>query len=825
MPVPIPKDMIRNLIVFYLFTIPALCYGQPTMDLLNQFKSDSEPYDKSRISYYINTGDLNPDDFEGYYSRGILNLQNGLYEEAVKNFRYLIHEQPDIVGADSESAEPYHLIAFCKYHLQQYDSAIYFYNRVIELDPTNVEAYNERAVALIKTGKYTDALNDFEKIIFYDKKNYNVYFNIGLTKYLLGGIDEALRDLKKVSRNVPTFEEANLLIGQIYLDEGALGNAERYFGKVLFTNPGSANAHYFSGYTKLLKGIRSAYIPTVLQAKEDFETAYELDPKFVDAYEKAAFIDLLFGDFSKMIEKKYLAMKYRMERSEFRNAATPVDLELWYILQKVIDKTGISKEEQKIGHNYLIGIYTDSTTFAFGQAAAFAILNPQSEFVKHVLLFEQIRQDKKRETSILLERFFKTDSTPIHLRALEADILCSRGRYTKGIAKINSLIKQKRDYIYLHYLLGSNYTAFGKTDSAIAVFNRVLKKMPENYHILYQRANAYCEQGDYSAALRDIKKYILALPKDPAGWYLQGKVYNLKEKPDSALIALAKCQDIAPYFISAYSEKAHSYMIQDRPNQAIRVYDRLMNDVKVSSVGLYYRADFYLNELKNVQWALDDYATALEINPFNTLVLEAIGDLYMYHEQEYDSALRYYEKCLEINENLVTTLGRTGECYYHLEDYSKATEYLSKALETDSLNVSLLDLMGHTFIKLNGYETGLEYFLKAADIEPVSATILGNAGWCYYLLGDYLKCIEYSQNALETDSTTYFAIANIALAHLRLGEVERALEGYKDYLEKVSLVEDYDNSGVIKDLENLIVEGIMVEEAQNILETYFGGED
>ncbi len=81
---------------------------------LDDLREPPNPFTKSRIFDYINNENLNPDDYEGYYQRGILNIENGFYEEAIKYFRHIIIPQQDIVGGQAGFAETYFYIGVCE---------------------------------------------------------------------------------------------------------------------------------------------------------------------------------------------------------------------------------------------------------------------------------------------------------------------------------------------------------------------------------------------------------------------------------------------------------------------------------------------------------------------------------------------------------------------------------------------------------------------------------------------------------------------------------------------------------------------------------------
>lgn len=143
-------------------------------------------------------------------------------------------------------------------------------------------------------------------------------------------------------------------------------------------------------------------------------------------------------------------------------------------------------------------------------------------------------------------------------------------------------------------------------------------------------------------------------------------------------------------------------------------------------------------------------------------------DDYAYYEEAVEVNLRFIQLSEETNGQNDTTAdayNNIGIVYQNLGDYDKALEYYFKALEItkDVLGEKHRDTamsynnIGAVYDDLGDYDKALEYGFKALEIKkdvlgekhPDTAGSYGNIGIIYAELGDYDKALEYLIKALE----------------------------------------------------------------------------
>jgi len=104
-------------------------------------------------------------------------------------------------------------------------------------------------------------------------------------------------------------------------------------------------------------------------------------------------------------------------------------------------------------------------------------------------------------------------------------------------------------------------------------------------------------------------------------------------------------------------------------NEASNKSNRLCFDSERSSI------------LKNYSESLESLKQAIELQPNNPTALHLLGSLM--NEQNSTECVKYYEKCLEINNRSYLTYNGLGNFYLKSNQFEKAENYYTKAITID----------------------------------------------------------------------------------------------------------------------------------------------
>ena len=86
--------------------------------------------------------------------------------------------------------------------------------------------------------------------------------------------------------------------------------------------------------------------------------------------------------------------------------------------------------------------------------------------------------------------------------------------------------------------------------------------------------------------------------------------------------------------------------------------------------------------------------------------------------QEFEKALTYFDKVLELEQDNVKALINKGSVLLQLDKLDEAVYYYDRALEIDPDNISALNNKGSLLLKQDKKEEAIELFGKALEINP-----------------------------------------------------------------------------------------------------------
>src|SRR5438477_722377 len=170
-----------------------------------------------------------------YSSRGMAALDEGDYEQAISYCTKAIELKP------SDPAVYYYRGRAYEGN-ELYDKAISDYTKAIELDPNLAPLYDNRAGSYYYKGRYQQAIADYSKTIELDPKYASAYNNRGHSYEKLELYDKAIADFTKGIEFDPKFVKAYINRGVVYREKGQYDQAISDFSEALRINPANGIA-------------------------------------------------------------------------------------------------------------------------------------------------------------------------------------------------------------------------------------------------------------------------------------------------------------------------------------------------------------------------------------------------------------------------------------------------------------------------------------------------------------------------------------------------------------------------------------------------------
>ena len=225
--------------------------------------------------------------------------QQGEFEQA----RLTLQELEQEHGLNAEAC---FLMGSVLGQLGQYEGALDYFQRVLDLSPRNIKARNGKARALISLGRLEEAESFYEQLIEQQPDSLQMILQLAAMLLDQGRHDAAEKRYLHALELDDKSEEALSGLGRIYQALHKPGLAMNYYKKLLGSNPGSSSGHYMLGTLQFNQG-------QVDEAEKCYIKALELDEENIPAYRDYGYLHIALNRPSKARElfQRALALEPR----------------------------------------------------------------------------------------------------------------------------------------------------------------------------------------------------------------------------------------------------------------------------------------------------------------------------------------------------------------------------------------------------------------------------------------------------------------------------------------------------------------------------------
>lgn len=247
-------------------------------------------------------------------------------QDRIKNYEKSLEANPQNLDAAINLANAYD-------EIKEFDKALDFYNKALEIDKNCALIYNNRGYTYYQKKDYEKALKDYDMALLLNPKlqiaidnrvklvteleqlgdfdeliknsnqqvnDYKYYFNLGMAEARLGKYDEAEAAYKKSIELNSDFAPVYLFFGILEHGRDNLNKAEEYYSKSISIDNNMVDAYF--NRAQLVIAADTQNKADYEKALSDLETAVSLDEKFVDAYYSMAVIYKKLEQYQKSLD-------------------------------------------------------------------------------------------------------------------------------------------------------------------------------------------------------------------------------------------------------------------------------------------------------------------------------------------------------------------------------------------------------------------------------------------------------------------------------------------------------------------------------------------
>lgn len=219
-------------------------------------------------------------------------------------------------------------------------------------------------------------------------------------------------------------------------------------------------------------------------------------------------------------------------------------------------------------------------------------------------------------------------------------------------------------------------------------FKFIIKKQPKNLEALIDLASTYSYQGDFEKSFQYINSALRIDKKYRDAYVLKGSNYmqlaGPKPDPSNTNRILAKSSyqtaiDQDPDFFEAYIFLGSLY--QEERDEVCIEYFTTATQLRPNNIDGLYNLAYAYQEFNKDEDALDIYRKMLKKDASFTPSLFQQGWIKQFHQNDVDSAMFFYNKCLQKEPRYVEAWHNLGMCYELKKDPTSAIEAYKKALK------------------------------------------------------------------------------------------------------------------------------------------------
>jgi tetratricopeptide (TPR) repeat protein len=292
---------------------------------------------------------------------------------------------------------------------------------------------------------------------------------------------------------------------------------------------------------------------------------------------------------------------------------------------------------------------------------------------------------------------------------------------------------------------GTGFYEIGDCANAIVAYDRALNTDNRCVDAFCGRGNARRYQGDYSGSWDDFNTAVQLAPN-------LGIAYIGR--------ALATCFGAQPD-PNATNDFQQGQNLLIHPANAIE----------------YVMRGTAKAQLRDHQGAIDDYTTAIELNPRLVLAYNNRGNLRQ-HFGDIDGAIADFTKVLEINPQSPIAYNNRAIIYTQIGEFTAAIADYDRAIELQPDFVSVYNNMGNAYCQMGDYPNAIAKYSQAIVLEPEFAVAYSNRANIHRIQGDLVIALVDYDRAISIDANLVIAYYNRGICHRQIGNHQVAIDNY-----------------------------------------------
>ena len=305
------------------------------------------------------------------------------------------------------------------------------------------------------------------------------------------------------------------------------------------------------------------------------------------------------------------------------------------------------------------------------------------------------KQSKENQQIVTSAQNEVTDTLDVNGYINRARWYLANEKIGNAIRDINSALSIDGKNVDALLVLADIYYALGDQDNIMMTLNKATEISPLDSRPIIKLAELSFLQGNTNLANAYLYKALELKSLNPQAYYMRGVICLYKNDTVQALKQFMKARNQDDSFIDPVLQIASIYSAQRNP----MAYDfyALALQMEPDNLGLYYDLAMYMQDNGKPEKALEIYDTLDVRMPGNYNVLFNKGYVNLVYLSNYDKAIEWFDKALEINPKSVDALLNKGVAYEQKGNFKQAKSIYLRILRDNpnyQLAIDALNRMG-----------------------------------------------------------------------------------------------------------------------------------
>ncbi|MHA2032652.1 MAG: tetratricopeptide repeat protein, partial [Candidatus Kariarchaeaceae archaeon] len=267
-------------------------------------------------------------------------------------------------------------------------------------------------------------------------------------------------------------------------------------------------------------------------------------------------------------------------------------------------------------------------------------------------------------------------------------------------------------------------------------------------------------------------------------YYLLGKENLDAYSPREARDNFTKAVTLDSTFAMANISLAFAYWMEGYVEKSPKDIDIYLDRAKRYRYKVSHKEQLLL-DYQYAQMKGNDYSKSISVlkkatslYPKEKQIFKSLGDYYHNFKSDFDSAIVFYGKILDLDPNDKYTLNIMGYVYLKKKDYAKALEYLQRYADVAPNEWNPYDSMGDVYRRMRDYTKSIEMYEKALKLNPNSWSHIRIAQ-ILIKMGEYEKARNQLYQGLEIASSYLSSMRThlvLAISYIAEGNLESPLK-------------------------------------------------